>query len=161
MGQFAAKFADFARTVPVLLEAIPKEAAQEMVYDAQRTVNDGGRLPIDTGFLRASLVATSVAERPGVTFAPEGGGTFSWDAGQIGLVLDGINIAEGVRFTYQAAYAMRQHYGFQGEDSLGRTYNQAGKYWVTMVAQNWQRYINSATARVIGGQGALGYQAGR
>lgn len=134
---------------------------QAMVADAQRTVNDGGRLPIRTGYLRASLVATLGEDRPPATSPPDAGGSFSWDAGQIALVIDGAPAEATLRFTYSARYAARIHFGFDGEDSLGRRFNQPGRYWVTMVAQNWQRYISEAAAELAGGMGALSYQGGR
>lgn len=160
MGKFAAAFGEFERAVPARLLAVRNDAVQAMIFDAQRTVGDGGRLPVDTGYLRASLIATLGDDRPGVTKAPEGGGSFSWDPGQINLVVDGAPADATLRFTYSAAYAMRVHYGFDGTDSLGRSYNQAGRYWVTMVAQNWQRYINAAAAELGGRMGARTLQAG-
>lgn len=39
------------------LNFVAKDAAQRLVNDAQRTVAKGGRLRVDTGFLRASIAA--------------------------------------------------------------------------------------------------------
>jgi hypothetical protein len=36
-----------------------------------------------------------------------------------------------------AAYARRLEYGFVGPDSLGRVYNQAGRYYVSDTIKRW------------------------
>ena len=44
----------------------------------------------------------------------------------------------------------RLNYGFTGTDSLGRTYNQAGRLFVERNAGRWQEFVDAA-AREIGG----------
>jgi hypothetical protein len=57
------------------------------------------------------------------------------------------DVAEFVWGGTDAPYARRIHYGFSGEDSLGRKYNQPGLFWVDEAANKWQGYIDDATRR--------------
>lgn len=49
---------------------------------------------------------------------------------------------------FQANYARRMNYGFVGEDSLGRTYNQSGFGFVEKAAARWPFIVDAAAAKV-------------
>lgn len=151
MGEFAAEVDAWTRKAEARLLAVRNTAIQDMIRDMQRPEADGGRIPIRDGFLRASLTAVIGRDKPALTSRPETG-TASWNPGEISLVIEGAPIEAPLTFAYTMAYAMRQHYGFVGQDSLGRTYNQAGRHWVTLTAQNWQRYVSEAAARARAGE---------
>jgi hypothetical protein len=46
----------------------------------------------------------------------------------------------------QAIYAPRQNYGFVGTDSLGRTYNQSGAFFVEGAGAKWEQFVKEAEA---------------
>lgn len=54
------------------LNFVAKDATQRLVNDAQRTVAKGGRLRIDTGFLRASIAAKIGGMPSGESSNPHG-----------------------------------------------------------------------------------------
>ena len=99
-------------------------------------------MPVKTGNLRRSLMA-STSVMPTIR---EGKETFS-DSG-IEMVIAGAALGSTVYLGFQAAYAARMNYGFVGEDSLGRVYNQAGFGFVDAVAQRWPQIVAEAEAKV-------------
>lgn len=99
-------------------------------------------MPIDTGNLRRSLMASTSA----MPTIKEGKETFT-DTG-LELVIAGANLGSAVYLGFQAAYAPRMNYGFVGTDSLGRVYNQAGFGFVDAVAQRWPQIVAAAEATV-------------
>lgn len=113
-----------------------KESAQRLVEVMQATRSMGGNLRFETGFLRASLVATTGA-LPSVTFKPDGVDHFSYDAAQINLVIVGADISQPISIVYTANYARPREYGSNG---------QLGDRWVGLAAQQWQRVVSEVAA---------------
>ncbi len=101
-----------------------------------------GRMPVDTGNLRRSLMA-STAEMPSIK---EGKEEFT-DSG-IEMVIEGAALGSTIYLGFQAAYALRMEYGFVGTDSLGRTYNQSGFGFVTAAAQRWPQIVAEQEAKI-------------
>src|SRR4051812_6621667 len=58
---FAAQVASFAERVPEAVEAVRNQSAADVVKEMQTLDSEGGRLPYDTGFLWASLMASTSA----------------------------------------------------------------------------------------------------
>lgn len=139
---FSAEISEWGRVELDRAEAIFQDAAQTVANEVRTTVNDGGRLPIDLGNLRRSLMA-STADMPTVKPEQE---TFA-DSG-IEMVIAGAELGSTVYLGFQAAYAARMEYGFVGTDSLGRTYNQSGFGFVAAISQRWPQIVSEAEARV-------------
>lgn len=139
---FAAQVSEWAKAELEREEAIFHEAAQTVANEVRTPVAEGGRMPIDTGNLRRSLMA-STADMPTIR---EGKTEFQ-DSG-IELVIAGSQLGDTVYLGFQAAYAARMNYGFVGTDSLGRTYNQTGFGFVDAVAQRWPQIVTQAEAKV-------------
>lgn len=139
---FSAAISEWGRAELDRADAIFQDAAQTVANEVRTTVNDGGRLPIDLGNLRRSLMA-STADMPTVKPEQE---TFA-DSG-IEMVIAGAELGSTVYLGFQAAYAARMEYGFVGTDSLGRTYNQAGFGFVAAISQRWPQIVSEAEARV-------------
>lgn len=57
MGKFGDKVGEFSRKFEGRIRAIARTAVQSTISDAQRTRGEGGRMRVDTGFLRASIQA--------------------------------------------------------------------------------------------------------
>lgn len=112
-----------------------------------------GRLPLDTGFLRASLVVSIGDTLPPLKDSPKGDAAQAWDIGSVKLTIAGADITNTITAAYSAAYARRIEYGFSGKDSLGRTYSQGGARFVALAAQQWQAVVaaESAKAQAIAG----------
>lgn len=133
MGRFSDQVTSFAEKSKRRQLAIFRESTQRVAQRAGVPESLGGKMPVDTAFLRNS-VAASTAGMPGAgAQAPE-------------LVLLTVKVGDTVWVGWTAVYAMRIEYGFQGTDSLGRTYNQAGKGFLRAQIQLWDSIVADVTA---------------
>ena len=67
MGKFSDQVDEFARTYKKRLRAAGRAAVQDTIKMAQKTRGDGGRMPVVTGFLRASIQGALVRMPDGPT----------------------------------------------------------------------------------------------
>lgn len=130
-NSFAASVGDWCLKVPNALEIVFKESAQELVSQLTQLA------PIDTGFLRASLMASTSA-MPQLTRANPGMAVPA-DLGDIVLVINGADLGDTIYLGYTANYAAYVHYGARGN---------AARPWVTMVAQRWESIVAAKAAEV-------------
>ncbi|SCM71501.1 conserved hypothetical protein [uncultured Pleomorphomonas sp.] len=135
--QFAAALRAWADKVNGNLDGLARQTCQET---AQRAV---GATPVDTGFLRGNW-QPSIGEMKVVEPAPAAGG-------DIALVCAGIKAGDVFYMTNNTAYAKRLEYGFEGKDSLGREYHQAGRYFVRDTVAQWPSIVEQI-ARELGAQ---------
>lgn len=142
---FGAQVSEWVRQEKEREEAVFLTAAQMVANEVRETIPEGGRLPIDTGNLRRSLMA-STASMPAVR---EGEDQTFADSG-VEMVIAGAQLGQTLWLGFQAAYALRREFGFVGQDSLGRVYNEAGAGFVTAVAQRWPQIVAEAEAKVRG-----------
>lgn len=131
MASFAATVGAWCEKVPDALEIVFKESAQELVSQLNELV------PVDTGFLRASLMASTTA-MPQLTRANPGVPVPA-DLGDIVLVINGAELGDTLYLGYTANYAAFVHYGAGGR---------APRPWVTMVAQRWIAIVEAKAAEV-------------
>lgn len=152
---FSAQVDEWCRSTTTRMEAVFKDSCQRLVAEAQTAVSAGGHMPVDTGFLRASGRASTNAPQP---MDPENVGEkdqkYTFNFGQTETVIASLTIGMRFFFCWTAAYAARIEYGFTGQDSLGRTFNQAGRGFVRLAAQNWPVIVRAsiAEARARAGQ---------
>lgn len=141
MGSFTAQVLGFNKKVKRRQNLIFRSALDKLTSDLL------GLTTVKTGNLRRSLLA-SVVMMP--TFKPDA--TFDApNASNIALVIASAEVHKPFYFGYQAAYAARWNYGFTGQDSLGRTFNQSGNGAVETVAQKWIGFVKQAE-RELGGK---------
>jgi hypothetical protein len=114
------------------------EAAQTPQPSVKRTGGTfiEGRIPVDTADLIQSLAS-------GLNGAPGSKGETSYIA-----VLAGLEIGDTINFEWTMPYALRIEKGFTGTDSLGRTYNQAGRHFVGKNAARFQEFVNQRVKEV-------------
>ena len=100
----------------------------------------GGRLRVDTGFLRASLMA-STAAMPSIspTARPVEGGKYVYNEGQVEAVIAGAEVGDTLYSGYTASYAAAREFGARG---------QPPDAFVRMAAQNWGMIVDRNTAKV-------------
>lgn len=143
MASFTAQINAWTRKSNQRIEVVFKQSAQEVVNEANRPVAQGGNLPFDTGFLHASMQTS-------INSAPSGDVSESRSASQmqaeLTLNLANLQIGDTLWAVWGANYARRLHYGFSGQDSLGRNYDQKGFFWVTKAAQQWQSIVRRVAA---------------
>lgn len=113
-----------------------RQSVQDVLHEAQRPRAQGGRLPVDTAFLRNSLVS----EGDG---APRGEGADSYV-----FTIAGLELGATAHFAWTAAYARRIEFGFSGQDALGRTYQQGGAHFVGAAAARWQEFVDRNARRL-------------
>lgn len=122
------------------LEAVQRRSVELLGDEMTRTKANGGRVPVDTGNLARSLLASQEA-------MPKTGDTVSsgMDVGAFAATMD---VSKPTWLGYQSRYARRVNSGFVGADSLGRVFNQQGQHFVEGAAAEWQNIVNRAIADV-------------
>lgn len=132
---FSADIDEWCRKVEGAEEAIVKESAQEVVSKMQTPRGAGGRMRVDTGFLRASLLASTTAMPqivPGSHPAP--GSAHAYDGVSIEAVIAGSELGQTLFFGYTAGYAAHREFGARGQppDAFVRT---AAQMWPAIVGE--------------------------
>jgi hypothetical protein len=137
---FAAQVSDWVRKVKGAEEAVFKESVQELANRVQTTRNAGGRMRVDTGFLRASLMAsTSAMPLIDPKKGPVEGQTYAFDAEVIEAVIAGSELGDTIYLGYTAAYAAHREYGARG---------QAPDAFVRTAAQQWPQIVDEKAAEL-------------
>jgi hypothetical protein len=139
---FTAEVDEWVKATQGRMLAVFKKSAETVISNMQTTVPSGGNLPIDTGFLRKSLLATLNQPSNKVTFKDENVNAYTYNSAQVTMVIVAAKIGDTIYAVYTAAYAARMEYGFSGVDSLGRKYNQVGRGFVRLAAQRWQQVVD-------------------
>lgn len=134
MAKFSATVDAWVRKSKQKTEAVFKTAVQSTIDDMQTPVGAGGNMPVDTGFLRASIQASLNA--PVLRQMPNPGGAAGF-ATDTSLVIAGAELGDTIYATYGANYAVYQEYGANGKPGRG---------FVRLAAQNWQANVNRAVA---------------
>jgi hypothetical protein len=148
---FTAEADAWVRETEERMLAVFRHSVQLLDREMLATIGEGGNMPIDTGFLRASRMAST--EGPAIMredAVPVPGRAYPPNDGQIVTLLTNLKIGQSVWLTFVAAYARRQEYGFNGQDALGRTYKQAGRGFVRLAAQSWAAIVATATVMAQG-----------
>ena len=129
---FAAKIDAWARKSETRMRAIVRESAQRVFNEANivgpSVANpgggEGGKMPVDTGFLRASFVV-DIGSMPAGPSRGAPGGSYAADTSYT-LKLKGMKLGDTVYGGWSAQYAvyMEHRYGF-----------------MRSAAQNWQPIV--------------------
>jgi hypothetical protein len=123
-----------------------EEAFKIGVLDFGIELNENA--PIDTGFLRSSLTAGINGAIPQGPNAQYGS---NYNDQRLLSTIQKLKLGDRITLVYQAPYAMRLEYGFTGQDSLGRNYNQAGRFWVAKTGARYRSIMRAAASRLRGG----------
>lgn len=130
---FTAQIEQWVADVKEAAEAVRDQSAQEVVEEMVKPVAKGGRMRVDTGFLRNSLLASTSA-MPSINPAasPIDGQTYSLDVGQIEAAITGAALEDTLYFGFTASYAAAREYGARG---------QAPDAFVRSAAQKWPEIV--------------------
>lgn len=126
--KFVADVSAFADKTADQMLRVARQSIQDVVRVAQRTVADGGDMPVDTGFLRNSL-ATELRG------AQVGSGADSYTLG-----LSALQLGDPFQVAWTAEYAIPRHY------MVG--VGQGGGLWRDKAAQRWPGFV-AANARAV------------
>lgn len=150
---FADQIDDWVAETEARMLAVFRASSQRVAKEMTTTRLEGGRLPILTGNLRRSFLA-STTSLP----ATASGDKLFESAQNYGLVIASVQLGGKVYMGFQANYARRQNYGFTGVDSRGRSYNVPGNFFIEYVASLWPQIVAEVAAqiqsRVAGATGA-------
>ncbi len=131
---------EWAKQTQERIEAVHKRSIELLAEEMIRTKANGGRLPVDTGNLARSQLASQVA-MPKTSEGPFSGSN-------VGAVVATMDVTKPIYISWQAVYSRRMNYGFVGADSLGRVYNQAGNYFLEGAIAQWPQLVAAAVADV-------------
>ena len=121
MSTFTAQIKAFADKTKEKLEAVVKQSSQEVLSIAQTPVAQGGNMPVDTGFLRNSLIAEL------------NGSTVAGGADAYVLAVAGMELGDVIFAGWTANYARHVEYG---------TSRMAGRFFMLNAAQQWQQIVS-------------------
>ncbi|MCG8447862.1 MAG: HK97 gp10 family phage protein [Hyphomicrobiales bacterium] len=136
---FSAQVGDWVQKSERRMEAVFKESTQRVIEEAQKTRKEGGRMRVDTGFLRASLMASTAAMpllRAGARPAPNTpDNSVLYESDQVALVIAGAGVGDTIYAGYTAEYAAAR----ESKDAF-----------VTSAALKWQQIVNQVVAETRG-----------
>lgn len=125
--KFTADVNRFAQLSADKMLRVARQSIDDVVRDAQTPVAKGGSMPVDTGFLRNSLVSSL------------NGGAATPGADSYTFTIAGLQIGDIANFAWTAKYAIPRHY------MVG--VGQGGGLWRDKAAQKWQTFVaNNARA---------------
>lgn len=136
-ASFAAQVDAFVAQTQQRIDAVFRESAQRIIGVMQTPVGAGGNMPVDTGFLRASLRVTLDAPIPGDQRNP--GSVVGYDDSGVALSIAGAPLGSTLFATYGANYAVHQEYG---------TSKMAGRAFVRLAAAQWQQTVSEVSAEL-------------
>lgn len=127
---FEAKVGSWAQQTQARLTAVFRQSAQTVVEEVQKTKDRGGHMPLDTGFLRASIMA-STSHMPGLipNAQPVEGQTYPANNSATTLVIAGATPDKPLYLGFTANYAMIQ----EGKNGF-----------VRLTAQRWQQIVTAS-----------------
>lgn len=128
-SRFAAQVSDQVRMVQRRMEAVMKSSTLDVIERTQIDVEDGGNMPVVTGFLRASGQASFDGMPSGL---PREGD--QWDVEDVILEIERMEIGKTFYFGWTANYAIYM------EDRYSFLYLATQK-WQSIVDKNAQRAV--------------------
>lgn len=144
MADFASFVDQWTKETEGRMLAVFKRAVELLAEELAKAQGNGGRTPKLTGNLIRSILA-QIGAMPS-----QGGPGAQFGGSDVGLVVAGAVLGDSISIGFQANYSRRLNYGFVGQDSAGRTYNQSGAYFVEAAAAKWPEFVNAAAAEVRG-----------
>lgn len=140
---FQAQVDAWCRETEERIDAVFKLATQELFYGTLKPVGEGGRMRVDTGFLRGGFTASLDNPVLESRSRPDSEGTYSLDVGAISLTIASANIGQTVYGMFTANYARPREYGSRGKPGDG---------FVMTNAAQWQDYVDEAALVVRNGR---------
>ncbi|MEH3108898.1 MAG: HK97 gp10 family phage protein [Agrobacterium cavarae] len=133
---FSTKVDSWVERIPEAAEAVFKESTKEVVKEMQTLTTEGGRMRFDTGFLQASLLASTTAmPRIQSSALPVEGQSYAWSFSEVEGVIASATLSDTLYFGYTASYAAYREYGTRGQppDAFVRS---AAQNWDVIVARS-------------------------
>lgn len=127
--RFVADLAEWANDVNVSMDALARQSIQSLVENVKYDT------PFETGNLLGQW-------QPSINSAPPSGQLPPGASeSAISLAISQLKAGDIYYQANNAAYALRMEYGFVGKDSLGRAYNQQGRFFVQGAIARWPQIV--------------------
>lgn len=126
-GTFTAQIRNWTEKAKRNLDLVIKQSAQDVFEIAQTPVAQGGNLPVDTGFLRNSFVASL------------NGSTSLTGPDAYVLAIAGFELGDVIFGGWTAEYAVHVEFGARGR---------APRFFMRGAAQQWQSIVNANAAKL-------------
>ena len=134
-SNFAAQVSAFAAKTNERMTAVFRESAERVISDMQTPVGAGGNMPVDTGYLRSSMMVTNGSPAPMDRPNPNPQGSFSYSGEGVTMTIQGAKIGDKLFACYTANYAAAVNYGSRGRQP---------RQFVEMAAQKWPAIVAQA-----------------
>lgn len=141
MGSFKDQVLRFNAEAKENAGLILRGAVAGLHEEIAKPKQSGGNLPAVTGNLGRSIEVSTVA------FPEVDQELKEYTAPDVSFMINSIDYGDPVYIGVRAVYGPRMNYGFVGEDSLGRKYNQAGNYFVERGGAMWGALVKEAEAK--------------
>lgn len=143
-SSFSAVVSDWVLETNKRLIAVFRTATSMVIEEMQTDQKHGGLNRHDLGHHLASLqVGINAPAQEAIRKAPTTPAKpFSMSA--VDASIAGAEIGDTVMASYGMVYSLRLEYGFEGTDSLGRTYSQQPYAFVRTAAQHWPDIVKKA-----------------
>ena len=128
MISFSQQVGKWAQQSQARTTAVFRDSAQEMVRRMQRTVARGGNMPVDTGYLRNSLLGSTSS-------VPTMRENATGEADQVVLTIARLQLGQTFYAGWTANYARHVHYGTNGRP---------GRLWRDLAAQQWHSIVQQS-----------------
>lgn len=139
---FSADMARWAKLSKDQMEKLARQSIQALCYRVQYNTGPPIGPNVITGFLMGSW-------QPSIGAPPKAASDPHPDKDpdvELSLMLSTLTLGQSFFYVNNAAYAMRQEFGFTGVDSLGRAYHQAGKFFVKKTIAQWPAIVDGVAA---------------
>lgn len=136
-GSFSGQISAFVAKTKERQTAVYRESAQRVFSIAQTPVGAGGNMPVDTGFLRSSLVVNLGLDVPTQRDRPDGPTAFP--PADFALTIAQADIQTPITGYWTASYARHVEYGARGRP---------GRRFVALASQRWGRIVEEVCADV-------------
>ncbi|MDH7787653.1 hypothetical protein QBD01_003680 [Ochrobactrum sp. 19YEA23] len=134
-ARFSGQVDDWVLATEKRLTAVLRESTRRVIEVMQTPVNEGGNMPIDTGFLRASLVVVVNGDPPPPN-RDKDGAKHNYNPSAIVLEIAKFNAGDRLVAAYTANYAQFVEYGAEGRPARGFT---------RLAAQQWGQIVYDVT----------------
>lgn len=132
--KFVADVEAFKRLTIDKMLRVAKQSLQDVIREAQTTVAQGGNMPVDSGYLRNSLIVT-VAGVERARGDPDAGPNSNTGNEAVILGLSALELGDPFQVAWTAEYALQRHY------TVG--VGHGGGMWRDLAAQKWQGIVQS------------------
>lgn len=105
MGEFSATVDKIILKTRKRMVAVVRGSVSDTVKGANTPVAKGGKMRVDTGFLRASGRLSLSGMPSGPTRPPDPDGTYDFDGAAVTATLAGVDLGDTIYFGWSAEYA--------------------------------------------------------